>query len=305
MKILIAEDDLTSRTILSSVVSQWGYETIEVEDGSQALLALQSKDAPRLLLIDWEMPHMNGITLCKYLRETEDNSNPPYIIMLTSRSNTEDIVSGLESGSNDYISKPFENAELRARLQVGKRILELQDQLNKAKEVMAIQANHDSLTGLLNRRAIMEIMEKEIARTKRHSEPLYICMCDIDCFKNINDTYGHLVGDAVLKEVALRFKTSLRPYDSCGRYGGEEFLILLNSDQDNAFSLFERIRSTISDKPFINENRKLNITISLGVATYSPSIETCTSNQLLTLADKALYKAKDQGRNRTVFSIDL
>ncbi|MEH6448780.1 MAG: diguanylate cyclase [Oleispira sp.] len=301
MKILIAEDDATSRMILTAVVSEWGYEPFAVEDGAQALQVLQAENPPRLLLLDWEMPKLNGLALCKHIRE-EDTSNPPYIILLTGRSDTDDIVTGLKGGANDYISKPFENAELQARLQVGRRMLDLQDELNQAKEAMAFQANYDELTGLMNRRAVMKAIELEIERSKRSLQPLYICMCDIDHFKKINDTHGHLVGDAVLKEIAQRFNTSLRPYDLCGRYGGEEFLIILNSEESNVQSLFERVRQTIADKPFKHEQAAISVTISCGVTLYSPPTDERNSTQLLTDADTALYEAKNTGRNRTVFN---
>lgn len=300
MKILIAEDDPTSRIILEAVVSEWGYEPTAVEDGAQALTVLKAEEPPRLLLLDWEMPKLNGLALCKLIRE-EDTSNPPYIILLTGRSDTEDIVTGLKFGANDYISKPFENAELQARLQVGKRMLDLQDELNRAKEAMAFQANYDELTGLMNRRAVMKSMANELERSKRNFQPLYICMCDIDHFKKINDTHGHLAGDAVLKEIAERFNTSLRPYDICGRYGGEEFLIILNSKEDHVQDLFERVRQAIADNPFTYEQTVLNVTISCGVTLYSPPTDERNSTQLLTDADTALYEAKNGGRNRIVF----
>ena len=300
MKILIAEDDPTSRMILEAVVSEWGYEPTAVEDGAQALTVLKAEEPPRLLLLDWEMPKLNGLALCKLIRE-EDTSNPPYIILLTGRSDTEDIVTGLKFGANDYISKPFENAELQARLQVGKRMLDLQDELNRAKEAMAFQANYDELTGLMNRRAVMKSMANELERSKRNFQPLYICMCDIDHFKKINDTHGHLAGDAVLKEIAERFNTSLRPYDICGRYGGEEFLIILNSKEDHVQDLFERVRQAIADNPFTYEQTVLNVTISCGVTLYSPPTDQRNSTQLLTDADTALYEAKNGGRNRIVF----
>ena len=300
MKILIAEDDPTSRMILEAVVSEWGYEPTAVEDGAQALTVLKAEEPPRLLLLDWEMPKLNGLALCKLIRE-EDTSNPPYIILLTGRSDTEDIVTGLKFGANDYISKPFENAELQARLQVGKRMLDLQDELNRAKEAMAFQANYDELTGLMNRRAVMKSMANELERSKRNFQPLYICMCDIDHFKKINDTHGHLAGDAVLKEIAERFNTSLRPYDICGRYGGEEFLIILNSKEDHVQDLFERVRQAIADNPFTYEQTVLNVTISCGVTLYSPPTDERNSTQLLTDADTALYEAKNTGRNRIVF----
>ena len=300
MKILIAEDDPTSRMILEAVVSEWGYEPTAVEDGAQALTVLKAEEPPRLLLLDWEMPKLNGLALCKLIRE-EDTSNPPYIILLTGRSDTEDIVTGLKFGANDYISKPFENAELQARLQVGKRMLDLQDELNRAKEAMAFQANYDELTGLMNRRAVMKSMANELERSKRNFQPLYICMCDIDHFKKINDTHGHLAGDAVLKEIAERFNTSLRPYDIWGRYGGEEFLIILNSKEDHVQDLFERVRQAIADNPFTYEQTVLNVTISCGVTLYSPPTDERNSTQLLTDADTALYEAKNDGRNRIVF----
>jgi two-component system cell cycle response regulator len=301
MKVLIAEDDATSRMILTAVVSEWGYEPFAVEDGAQALEVLQAENPPRLLLLDWEMPKLNGLALCKIIRE-EDTSNPPYIILLTGRSDTDDIVTGLKGGANDYISKPFENAELQARLQVGRRMLDLQDELNRAKEAMAFQANYDELTGLMNRRAVMKAIELEIERSKRSLQPLYICMCDIDHFKKINDTHGHLVGDAVLKEIAQRFNTSLRPYDLCGRYGGEEFLIIINSEESHAQALFERVRQAIADKSFEHKQAVINVTISCGVTLYSPPTDERNSTQLLTDADTALYEAKNTGRNRTVFN---
>jgi two-component system cell cycle response regulator len=301
MKILIAEDDSTSRITLLAIVSEWGYEPIPAADGAQVLSLMQADDAPRLLLLDWKIPEVNGLDLCKKIRE-EDSSNPPYIILLTGRSDTEDVVTGLKAGANDYMSKPFDNAELKARLEVGKRMLGLHDELNRAKEAMAFQANFDELTELMNRRAVMKAMVNEIERSKRNSQPLYICMCDIDHFKKINDTHGHLAGDAVLKEIAQRFNNSLRPYDLCGRYGGEEFLIILNSKEHHIHDVFERIRQAISDEPFIYEETALNITISCGVTRYNPPSDVRNTTQILIDADTALYEAKNNGRNRTVFT---
>jgi two-component system cell cycle response regulator len=297
---LIAEDDLTSRTILTAVVRKWGYETIAVSDGEAAWDVMQGEEPPRLLLIDWEMPKLNGLELCKRLREQE-SSDPPYMILLTGRSSTDDIVAGLEAGTNDYIPKPFENAELQARLQVGRRMLNLQEQLNSAKEAMAFQASHDVLTGLMNRRAVMAAMEQAVARTKRDLQPLYIAMCDIDHFKKINDTHGHLAGDAVLQEVARRFNATFRPYDQVGRYGGEEFLIVLNSDESNVEGIFERVRRAIADEPFVYEQETLQVTVSCGVTLFSPPKDERSEDALIGAADAALYEAKHSGRNKTVF----
>ena len=301
MKLLIAEDDLTSRTMLVAVTRKWGYEPIAVEDGEAAWQVMQGDEPPRLLLLDWEMPKINGLDLCRRLREQE-SSDPPYMILLTARSGTDDIVAGLEGGANDYVLKPFETAELQARLQVGGRMLDLQGELNRAKEVMAFQANHDALTGLSNRRAVMEAMDQEMARSKRNLQPLYIGMCDIDHFKVINDTYGHLAGDAALQEVANRFKATLRPYDLVGRYGGEEFLILLNSDESHVQGLFERVRRAIADEPFVFDQETLQVTISCGITIFSPPKDERNGLELLAAADAALYEAKGSGRNRTVFT---
>lgn len=301
MRLLIVEDDLTSRTILIAVVRKWGYDPIAVEDGEAAWQIMQGDEAPRLLLLDWEMPKLSGLALCKRLREKENN-DPPYIILLTSRSNTADIVTGLEGGANEFIPKPFENAELQARLQVGRRMLDLQEGLNRMREEMAFQASHDELTGLFNRRAAMNAMEREIARTKRDLQPLYIGMCDIDHFKKINDTYGHLAGDAILQEVARRFNATLRPYDLIGRYGGEEFLILLNSDESHVQELFERIRRAIENEPFVYEQETLRVTVSCGVTQFLPPKDKRNNTELLSAADTALYEAKNSGRNRIIFT---
>lgn len=301
MKVLIAEDDLTSRTILIALLQKWGFEPIPVADGEAAWQIMQEEESPRLLLIDWEMPKLNGLELCKNIRE-QACIDPAYIILLTARSSTGDVVLGLENGANDYVLKPFDNAELHARLKVGMRMLALQKELINAKEVMAFQASHDVLTGLINRRAVMDEMECEIERTKRNLQPLYICMCDIDHFKKINDTFGHLAGDEVLREVGKRFNAILRPYDTIGRYGGEEFLIIVNSDEKHVYELFERIRRTIGDEPFVYEQETLKVTISCGVSLFLPPKDKRNTIELLAAADGALYKAKETGRNRIVFS---
>ncbi len=163
MKLLIAEDSLTLRTLLAAVADKWGYEAVVAEDGEAAWDILQQSGAPELLLIDWEMPRLNGLGLCQRIRQKQTN-NPPYIILLTCRSNSDDVVKGLETGANDYITKPFDDAELRARLQVGQRMLKLQAELIQTQELLSFQANHDVLTGLMNRRALMDMLKAEIAR---------------------------------------------------------------------------------------------------------------------------------------------
>ncbi len=300
MKLLIAEDDLTSRTMLAAVARIWGFEPIEVEDGEAAWQGMQGDEPPRLLLLDWEMPKLDGLALCQRIR-LQASDDPPYIILLTARSGTADIVEGLGKGANDYIAKPFDNAELQARLQVGRRMLDLQGQLNEAKEALVIQATYDALTGLLNRGAVMKALEQEMARAQRQAQALCVGLCDIDHFKRINDTHGHPAGDAVLREVARRIAAALMPDDQVGRYGGEEFLILLNTAGDQEKNTFERIRRAIADTPFIVEQASLVVTISCGVSVFTPPDDGRDGAVLLAAADAALYEAKAAGRNRTLF----
>lgn len=299
MKLLIAEDDLTSRTMLEAVTRKWGYEPVAVENGEAAWEILQQSDSPRLLLLDWEMPKLGGTELCQRLR-AEETTDPPFIILLTARSETNDIVEGLEAGANDYISKPFENAELQARLRVGRRMLDLQLELNRTKEELVYQASHDALTGVLDRGAMMSMLEQEYARARRQSQTLCVAMCDIDRFKAINDTHGHLVGDVVIKEVVQCIAKALRPYDLVGRFGGEEFMVLLNADEANAFQLFERIREYIANTTFRCDEKELHVTTSFGLAMFTPPGDQRDSNALLIAADKALYAAKAAGRNCTI-----
>ena len=301
MKLLIAEDDVTSRAMLAAVASKWGYEAIAVEDGEAAWRVLRAAEPPRLLLLDWMMPRLDGLDLCRRIRQ-DKSDDPPFIVLLTSRDDTKDIVDGLEAGANDYIAKPFENTELRARLRVGERILDLQEQLNRTKEALAIQANTDSLTGLRNRGAIMELLEQEMARAQRGGRSLCVGLSDIDHFKRINDTHGHPAGDAALREAARRLTAALRPFDQVGRYGGEEFLIVVGVGRDQASDVFERIRRAFADAPVVYEQSIMEMTISCGVAVYTPPHDKRTGAALLAAADAALYEAKDAGRNRTVFS---
>ncbi len=264
---------------------------------------MQEEDPPRLLLLDWEMPILNGIELCQRICEKETN-DPPYIILLTSRSESIDIVAGLQAGSNEYIAKPFVNTELQARLQVGERMLKLQAELNQAREDLAFQADHDVLTGLMNRRAVMRSLEKEISRAQRTQEALCIALCDIDHFKEVNDTYGHLAGDLVLQEVAEHMIATLRPYDHIGRYGGEEFLIVLNARSDQVLNTFERLRRATAEKQFVIEQTTLSITMSFGITVLLPNADNRDAKSLIACADRALYKAKNAGRNRVV-SLEL
>ncbi|MBN1141231.1 MAG: diguanylate cyclase [Deltaproteobacteria bacterium] len=295
MKILVAEDDLTTRSVLKAVLTKWGYDVEAVEDGAEAWACLLREDAPKLAILDWMMPGMDGVEICRGLR-AKDDPLPPYIILLTGRGKREDIVEGLHSGANDYILKPFDNEELRARLLVGGRMVELQDKLYQAVEQQKKLALTDSLTGIPNRRAILEHLETELARASRKGSSLWAAVLDVDHFKQVNDRYGHLVGDAVLKECAERIGRSIRRYDSIGRYGGEEFLLVFpRSDGDLEIQALERIREIISEEDFVAAGQRIRITVSLGAVRWNGAD---TIDEIIRRADDALYLAKKKGRNR-------
>lgn len=296
-RILIAEDDPVSRRVLQAFLVRWGYEVVVAEDGNQALAILERQDFPRLAVLDWMMPGLEGTQVCERIRK-EPNRAYVYILLLTARTQKADILKGLESGADDFLSKPFDAQELRARLHVGQRILNLQNHLIEAREELLFQATHDLLTGLANRGVILEAFDRERARQSREGGTFGIVLADLDHFKYVNDQHGHIVGDAVLQEMARRIRAAVRPYDVVGRYGGEEFLIVVpSSDAPGTLSLAERIRKSVAERPVRTETGEIHMTISLGVAVTDPSIPV-NVQELLQIADNALYRAKDRGRNR-------
>ena len=297
-RILIAEDDPVSRRMLESLLLKWAYDVTVVANGIEAFRLLDTADAPRLAVLDWMMPGMEGIEICRRIRERK---NRPYIyvLLLTARSQKQDLLQGLELGADDYLTKPFDAQELRARLRVGGRILTLQDDLLAAQAELQFRATNDALTDIPNRSAILEALDREMARQVRDDRPFGIVLADIDHFKNVNDTYGHLSGDDILRTVAQRLRDSTRPYDSVGRYGGEEFLIVAPlTDAPGTMALAERIRRNIDSQPVFARAGPIRVTASLGVAV-SSSPPCADAKMLLQLADDALYRAKAKGRNRS------
>ncbi len=299
MRLLIAEDDTTSRMILEGVVRKWGYDPVSVHDGTAAWDILLDEKAPKLLLLDWEMPGVDGIEICRRLRK-RDTGNPSYVILLTGNTETEDIVRGLDAGASDYICKPYKNEELLARLKVGERMLKLQADLNGAKGVLAHQAMHDPLTDMYNRRAILDILEHELSRARRTGKYISIGICDIDHFKQINDCYGHQAGDDVLVAYTRVVNATLRGGDYIGRWGGEEFLIIApQTGTEESSGLFERIRKNIEaeNPPAGPDKECIGFTVSIGVVRSSGAE---LADRLLSAADRAMYAAKKAGRNRVV-----
>jgi two-component system, cell cycle response regulator len=297
MKVLIAEDDDISRAILSATMNAWGWEPIVTRDGTAAWDALQRTDAPRLVLLDWEMPGMDGIEICRRLQALH-TIDPPYVILLTARERTVDIVTGLAAGANDYIAKPYESAELRARLEVGRRTLELQSSLVEARAAQEQLAMRDSLTDVWTRRAILDTLREELSRARRTRGALTVGLCDVDHFKLINDTHGHGVGDDVLVAFTQRLQANLRDYDRLGRYGGEEFLVVAAPTQGHTMDgVYERLRACIADSPVVTPAGPISVTVSIGVATASGHEDLYP---LIAVADAALYEAKARGRNCVV-----
>ena len=295
--VLVADDDPLFCRLLESWLRKWNYRVTTPEDGLKAWNVLQhNDDAPQLLVLDWLMPAINGLELCQRIRSRKQ-LRYPYIVLLTAKDDKQDLVTALESGADDYLTKPFDMREVQARLRVGKRILTLQEELIKAREELRFEAMHDRLTELWNHGAILDFLHRELERTRRTREPLGILMLDIDHFKAVNDTHGHLVGDEVLKQVAGRLFRSARVYDWVGRYGGEEFLSIVSAcSTENLRKHAERIRAGIAEEPISTSAGEVKVTVSIGatVALFDPD---CDQQTLLQYADSALYRAKKRGRN--------
>jgi diguanylate cyclase (GGDEF)-like protein len=297
MRILIAEDDLTSRAMLAAVLRKGGHEIVEASNGAEAWQVLQQPDAPKIAIIDWIMPEMDGMDLICRVRSLPTD-RPPYLIMLTSKGEKADIIAGLDAGANDYLRKPFDAGELRARVNVGFRMVEMQTALIESREALAFQATHDPLTGMYNRRAILDHLHRQLAHAHRHGEVLAVGICDIDHFKKVNDTYGHQTGDDVLCGLTTMLKASLRVEDTIGRMGGEEFLVVATiKEEHDVLPLFSRIRTHVAETPLATRSGALSITLSVGVAVAHTN---STVDSLLERGDLALYQAKNQGRNRVV-----
>jgi two-component system, cell cycle response regulator len=295
--VLIAEDDPLFRRMLERWFQKWDYRVVAVDNGLDAWEALQQEDAPQLAILDWMMPGMEGIEVCRRIRSRAQGPYR-YTLLLTAKDEKQDVVTGLEAGADDYLTKPFEVNELRARVRAGKRILDLEAALIHAQDELRTVAAHDSLTGLWNRGAVLDTLERELSRRKRTGEAIGVIMTDIDHFKKINDTYGHLIGDAVLREVTARLAANVRPYDAVGRYGGEEFLIVFpNCDVSNLVACAERLRLCVAEQTIESSAGNIPVTLSLGLACLKLK-EIADSETLLRRADEALYAAKHKGRNR-------
>lgn len=297
-RILIAEDDPISRRLLQAFLSKWGYRVDQAADGLEALAILEQPGAPQLAVLDWMMPGLEGPEICRKVRELPDRPYT-YILLLTARGQKDDLLRGLESGADDYLTKPFDSQELRARLRVGERILDLQRNLIAAREELRFRATHDALTGIPNRASALEAIQRECSRQLREGGPLAVIILDLDHFKSVNDRYGHLCGDQVLREAAQRIAACVRTYDTVGRYGGEEFVVVAPAtDGPGSLALAERVRQAVEKPAIQTDAGPVRVTASSGVAS-SDGSHRLTASAILRLADEALYRAKAAGRNRS------
>jgi len=291
MKILLADDEHTSRKILTRTLMEWDHEVMAVTNGTEVIRALSEEDAPALVILDWIMPVMDGLSACRFIRNMPKKNEYTYILILTGKTEKKDLLAAMDAGADDFLQKPFDKDQLRVRLRVAIRVLELQTSLIH-------KASYDMLTGLMNHGAILDQLNKELARSQREKKPVAVIVADLDHFKEINDTYGHQVGDSVLAEAARRMQSAIRCYDHLGRYGGEEFLIVLpGCSCADACRLANRVRNSIGFSPAQTSAGLVPFTISMGVAS-SWVLKNDSSSNIIHAADEALYVAKRNGRNR-------
>jgi two-component system, cell cycle response regulator len=299
--ILLAEDDPVTRMLMTRFLKKAGYEVDAVSNGSEALDRMTKRYYP-MLVTDWEMPEMDGVALCKAVRNLQMDGYV-YALLLTARDSKEHIIAGLEAGADDYLIKPVHEPELIARLNAGRRILNLEHSLRVANQRNRILSITDALTGTYNRRYLMEQLPRELERCRRYAYPLSVLMCDLDHFKQINDARGHAAGDDVLQQFATRAQKSIRSNsDWVSRYGGEEFVIVLpETPHEGAVAVAEKIRSVVSETPFATRTGDITVTASFGVASTGPSGPDISLkvDALIRCADESMYRSKQEGRDRT------
>lgn len=296
--ILLVEDEPITRLMTSRQLNRAGFEVEVVANGAEALAMLKKRFFP-LMLTDWDMPEMDGVELCKAVREMPLEGYV-YTILLTAREGKRNVIEGLAAGADDYIIKPPDDNELRARLNTGRRILKLEQSLRSANRRIHLLSITDALTLTYNRRHLMERLPQELERARRYGRPLAVVLCDVDYFKKINDTYGHQTGDEVLKGIAeLVMSATRKDVDWVARYGGEEFLIVLpETSVPDAIAFAEKIRVAIAAHPFEIKGQLLKLSSSFGVAGYESTPDDAGVDALIACADLCLYRSKETGRNR-------
>jgi diguanylate cyclase (GGDEF)-like protein len=310
-RVVVADDDPNTLALLVRLLERAGYSVYPCRDGREAAKTL-SELGSGIMIADWRMPEMDGLELCRWIREMQalETLQHVYFIMLTVKEDKGDLIAALTEGANDYLTKPYHEGELLARMRVGERMLQMQDELvqrsldlQKANSAMALlaarletAANTDSLTGLVNRRRIMQHVEEYLSCREGPGHIAFL-MIDVDHFKQVNDTYGHAAGDRVLAGVAGAISSNTRRPELCGRFGGEEFLVLLpRAPEALSVQVAEQIRREVAARVFPAGPDRLSVTVSIGVARdYAPD---ATADELLRAADQMLYLAKHRGRDQ-------
>jgi two-component system, cell cycle response regulator len=301
-KVLAVDDSAIYRKLVEQSLSAEQYAVVFAKNGREAL-DLFAKHQPALVITDWNMPDMGGLELCKNIRRDFPDCYC-HLILLTGNSEKEQVVEGLAAGADDYLTKPFHSGELVARVEVGRRIVELHRQIQAKTRLLEEMALTDALTGLPNRRAIELWASRQLNAAARHSFSLWAVMADLDFFKKVNDTHGHDAGDTVLKTFADILTTHTRQSDMCARLGGEEFLVMMtHADREGAKTAVERIRRQFEITKFTFGSHAITATASFGVAGLSGT-KPPDWNGLVVRADTALYTAKDKGRNRIEFDLE-
>jgi diguanylate cyclase (GGDEF)-like protein len=301
-KILIVDDSPVSRKLVELPLLEKGYELIFATNGRSAV-ELFEKHRPDVVITDWMMPDLTGKEICQRIRASSEDPYT-YIIVLTGQTSKDNLVEALALGADDYLTKPFHRGELLARVGVGARIAGLHRQIERKNKLWEGLALTDSLTGLPNRRAIEDWASTQLSSAARHGFSFWVALADLDHFKQVNDTFGHDAGDAVLKKFGRILKNSLRRGDLCGRLGGEEFLLVLtHTNKENALGVIDRIRMELANTPVTFGACTVGVTASFGLAGFEGSHKASSFNRLRELADTALYSAKRGGRNRIEFTL--
>src|SRR5262245_17609769 len=296
--VLVAEDDEVSRMRLEHLLTRWGHRVTSVSRGDVALEILSPSGPPHLAIVGWRMPGLDGIDLCRALRARKSDTYT-YIILITAKDDPDSMLIGLEAGADDFLAKPVAPEELRARLRAGQRIVELQERLIAAREEQRRNADRDGLTGVSSRRRVLEALEMSLSERAAGGTELALAMIDLDDFKPINDRHGHLAGDRALRAVCERVQRILRRTDEFGRYGGDEFLVVLpDISQSEATEIARRICESLASQPVACDDLSLRITSSIGVATASDAH--VGREDLIKRADRALFRAKNEGGNRAI-----
>ena len=303
MRALVADSDPERLRFVEGWFAKWGHSVRAFRNGVEAWRAVEGEREPTLVVLAWRMEGMPGIDVCRRLRLQPDLPSA-YVLLLTDRRDGEDLLDGLNAGADDFLFSPVDPHEMKARVRTGARIVEIEAALRATQDALRVQSTRDAVTGTWNRGAILEALQRERERARRKSGSVAVVLADLDAFRNVNESFGTPVGDEVLRETARRMSAGLRPYDAVGRYGGEEFLIVLpGSDGLGALTVAERIRESFARRPVHTSAGPVAVTLSLGVSSEGGEAAS-EADGLLRAATVALKRAQDGGRNRTALADD-